>query len=215
MSDFHFGFLLLGPLLITSVSAVYGLQCGSYLRTATKSEMKFLAPRSIVVFPITLFAWIFWWCASPISMHLLLSGWRNVLSDPQATEWLTGSGLFLAMLYWAVLQWYGKICPLVLNVDRKIYRAFDVNSAILKTHTGSWEDIAGVYVNRASSKGSVIYYVRLKWQGKIGRGAWRLQQAGKSPSVCGEDVQRTWAAARRYAAVQELISSHYRRAVLG
>ena len=164
MPDFLFGFLLLGPLLITSICAVHGLQRGSYLRSATKSEMKFLAPRSIVVFPITLFAWIFWWVTSPISLHLLLSGWRNVLLDTQAMEWLTGSGLFLTGLYWAVLQWYGKICPLVLNFDRKIYRAFDANSAILKTHTGSWEDIAGVYVNRASARGNVTYYVRLKWK---------------------------------------------------
>ncbi len=165
MSDILFGVLLIGPLVVPSVFAVCGLQGGSYLRSATKSEVIFLAPRSIVVFPITLFAWIFWWCASPISVHLLLSGWRNVLSDPQATEWLTGSGLFLAGLYWAVLRWYGSICPLVLNLDRKTYRAFNANSAILKTHTGSWEDIAGVYVHRASAKGNVTYYVRLKWQG--------------------------------------------------
>ena len=154
----------MGPLVVPGMFAVYGLQCGSYLRSATKSKMVFLAPRAVVVFPITVLAW-FLWCMSPIEPNFLWFHRRGILSDSQAVEWLIGSGLCLTGLYWTVLGWYGKICSLILNVDRKTYQAFDVNSAILKTHTGSWEDIAGIYVNRASSEGSVIYYVRLKWQG--------------------------------------------------
>ena len=154
----------MGPVVVPGVFAVRGLQRGSYLRSVTKSEMTFLAPRSIVVFPVTVLAW-FLWCMSPIEPNFLWFHWRSLSLDTQAVKWLIGSGLFLAGLYWTVLEWYGRICPLVLNFDRKTYRAFDANAAILKAYTGSWEDIAGVSVNRASSKGSVIYYVRLKWQG--------------------------------------------------
>lgn len=163
MSDFLFGLLLLGPLLSTGVCAVYGLQRGSYLRSSTKSEMKFLAPRSIVVFPVTMLAWIFWWCASPISLNLLLSGWRNILSDTQATEWLLGSGLFLGGLYWGVLHWYGKRCPIILNIARRTYRVPDLVGGNFKVQNGSWDEIEGICLKRTHAKGTTIHYVSLKW----------------------------------------------------
>lgn len=53
----------------------------------------------------------------------------------------------------------------MLDFERRIYRTVDINSIKLQVQTGSWEEIDGIYVNRASAKGNVTYYVRLKWRG--------------------------------------------------
>ena len=163
-SDILLPILIFSPPVVTGFVAVSALQSGSYLRQAAKSEMVFLAPISTVVFVITMLVWIVCLSIAVNTPHFFLINWRHVLSNPSSITFASALGFVVAGLYWVVIRWYQKHCPLVLDLERRRYRTIDVNSITLKTHTGSWEDVAGIYMNRASARGSVTFYVRLKWK---------------------------------------------------
>ena len=164
MPDILFAFLILGPPLVTAFVMVNALQSGSYLRRATKSEMVFLAPVSTVVFVVALLILIAWICVAANVPHFFLIDWQSVLSAPSNIIFVSALCVAVIGLYWTVIRWYRKHCPLVLDLERRRYRTVDVNSIKLQAHIGSWEEIAGISVNRASAKGNVTYYVRLKWK---------------------------------------------------
>ncbi len=157
-------FLILGPPIIPSYVAVSALRSGSYLRRTTKSEMVFLAPISPVVFVVTLFVWLVCLCIITNPPRFFSLDWQGILSRPSATASVGALGLFIAGLYWVTIRWYQKRCPLVLNLERRRYRTVDY-SIKLSEQTGSWDEIAGIYVDRTSAKGTVIFYVRLRWKG--------------------------------------------------
>ena len=157
-------FLILGPPIIPSYVAVSALRSGSYLRRTTKSEMVFLAPISPVVFVVTLCIWIACMCAATNLPNLFTINWQGVLSTPGDLVLAVALGIVIAGLYWSVIRWYQKRCPLVLDLERRRYRTVDY-SIKLSRQTGSWEDIAGIYVHCTSAKGTDIFYVRLRWKG--------------------------------------------------
>jgi hypothetical protein len=165
MPEILFLVLILAPPLITALVMVNALQSGSYLIRATKFELVFLAPVSTVVFIVALFILIAWMCVAANVPHFFLINWQSIFSNRSNIAFAGALGIAVVGLYWGGIRWYQKRCPLVLDLERRSYRTVDVNSVNLRTHTGSWEDIAGIYVNRASAKGTVTFYVRLKWKG--------------------------------------------------
>ncbi len=162
---FLYVLVYIGPLLFTGFVAVSATQSGSYLKRTTKSELVFLAPVSMIVFVVTFFVWIVCLGIAVNTPHLFSLDWQGILSRPGASDSLGALGLLIAGFYWIIIRWYRRRCPLTLDLERRRYRTIDAYSINLKTHTGYWEDIAGIYMHRASAKGSVTYYVRLKWKG--------------------------------------------------
>jgi len=163
MPDFLFGVLLLGPLLLPLLATLYDLRRGSYLRQSTKSKRVFLAPVGLVVAPTTVLVWMFW-CMSPINLNYLWLNWRSIPSDPETMRMLIISGFLIAGFYWAVIRWYQKKCPLVLDIERRSYRIPDFSTMSLKVQTGSWEEIKGISVRRTDARGAIIFQVKLEWQ---------------------------------------------------
>lgn len=161
--------LLLGPLLIPGFISVNALQAGSYLLRATKSEMVFLRPASVVVFVITLFLYMTGICIGiDVPAFLSSSFWQAVVSHPRSLSLLVAVMLLVAALYWTAVTFYRRKCALVLNLDRHSYRGIDGATLIPKVRTGSWSEIAGITVwKRSVPKNGNIYLVRLKWKSRF------------------------------------------------
>lgn len=153
----------MGPLLLPLMITLHDMRRGSYLRQSTKSEWVFLAPVGIVVAPTTVLVWMCW-CMSPIDLNYLWFHWKSVLSDPETVRFLAISGFLIAGLYWAIIRWYQKKCPLVLDTKQRSYRIPDFTSMNTKVRTGSWDEIRGIAVKRTHAKGTTTFIVNLEWQ---------------------------------------------------
>jgi len=163
MSDFLFGMLFLGPLLFPLLATLYDLHRGSYLRQSTKSKRVFLASVGLVVAPLTILVWMFW-CMSPVNLNYLWFNWRSIPSNPETIRFLVISVFLVAGLYWAVIRWYLKKCPLVLDIERQSYCVPDFSTVSLKVRTGSWDEIRGIAVRRTYTRATTIFQVKLDWQ---------------------------------------------------
>ena len=168
MSEYLLLFLYIlvyvGPVLFTGFVAVSATQSGSYLKRTTSSELVFLAPVSMIVFLVTFFIWMVYLGIVVNVPQFFPIDWRGILSRPSTAASVGALASLIAGLYWVIIRWYRKHCSLVLNLERRRYRTVDY-SIKLSEQTGSWDEIAGIYVHRASTKGNVTYYVRLKWKG--------------------------------------------------
>ncbi len=162
MSNFLFGILFLGPLLLPLLATLYDLQRGSYLSQSTDFKRVFVPSVGLVVAPITVIVWMFW-CMSPINLNYLWFNWRSIPSDYETMQFLVISGLLIAGLYWTAIRWYKHKCPLVLDIKQRSYRIPDFSTIGLKVQTGSWDEIRGIAVRRTHAKGTTIFQVKLDW----------------------------------------------------
>lgn len=157
--------LLLGPLLTSAFISASALCAGSYLLRATKSEMVFLRPASVVVFVMTLFFYVIGMCIGIDAPAFLSSSfWQAVVSHPRSLSLLMVATLLVAALYWTAVTLYRKKCALVLDLDRQTYKGIDGTVWMPKARTGPWSEIAGITVwKRSVPKNGDIYLVRLRW----------------------------------------------------
>ena len=83
--------------------------------------------------------------------------WQFVSTHPDAVKIVLAFGAVAFILYWSIIRWYVKNCALVLKLDRRTYRTFDIAHVPLKERIGPWDDIEGISIRRASAKGNVIF----------------------------------------------------------
>ena len=164
-------FLFFAPITVISMIASASLQSGSYERRTPRREKVFRLPDTFPIFLVSLFVFI----AAMVSALLN----PEVLRDlPTTVDWpfvkthFTGKalavGIFVVWLYGAALHWSHTTGALVLDVDRRRFRTLDMSVDLFKfrppVRTGSWEEISGIAVRRASAKGTTSYLVVLKWR---------------------------------------------------
>ena len=160
--------VFLGALTAACTVFSNAITCGSYRRRASRSEMVFLQPTALVVGLVTIVLYIVGLVACSI-----FPGLFDVVIDPvRAKIWthpemlrdLLLFALLASAFYAGAIKWYRKTFPLVLNFDQRTYRTMDMIRGNLRPKTGPWEDIVGICVKRASAKGSIYYFVQLKWR---------------------------------------------------
>ncbi len=88
----------------------------------------------------------------------------KIWTHPEMLEDLLLFALLSAAVYAGAIKWYRKTFLLVLNLEQRTYRTMDVVGGNLRPKTGTWDDIAGICVRRASARGSIYYLVQLKWR---------------------------------------------------
>lgn len=160
--------VFLGALITASTLFANAITCGSYRRQVTRSEMVFLMPTALVVGLVTIVLYIVGLCACavfPGLFGIVINPVRaKIWTHPEMLEDLLLFALLSAAVYAGAIWWYRKTFSLVLNLDQRTYRTVDIIGGNLRLKAGTWDDIAGICVKRASARGSTYYFVQLNWR---------------------------------------------------
>lgn len=159
------------PLIAFALLARFAARSGSYLRWDGPTRKTFSLPPAFAAGWATLVLYIIVLMASlpgKGSLSELLASWWFTLARSTQIFYLLSVGLLIVLLYWGALWWQRRTCTLILNLKEKRYRTFDISSLPMKARTGTWDDIAGIYVRCAASsrpRNASTYFVCLKWCG--------------------------------------------------
>jgi len=160
--------VFLGALITAGTIFLNAITCGSYRQQVTRSEMVFLMPTALVVGPVTIVLYIVGLCVCaifPSLFGIVINPTRaKIWTHSEMLEELLLFVLLSAAVYAGAIWWYRKTFPLVLDLEQRTYHRMDFVGGNLRPKAGTWDDIAGVCVRRASAKGSTYYFVDLQWR---------------------------------------------------